>query len=119
MALIKKKNEEPTPDRVAVSLESTAEGEATPVVATEAAGPEAAGATEPGVEAAAAESEPIEEPAALENSDALLSLFGDADDASADRELIVQMAGEVEVTDLIDELRTVAAALRIVERRAS
>jgi hypothetical protein len=29
------------------------------------------------------------------------------------------MAGEVEVADLIDELRTVAAALRIVERRAS
>ena len=124
MALMKKKNESPAVEEPEASVEAPLANEpgaeasaadAPAAEASEGAGPELDGVEAPADDAVVPEGDG----ASLDNSDALLSLFGGEDHGSADRELIVQMAGEVEVTDLIDELRTVAAALRIVERRAS
>jgi hypothetical protein len=120
MALMKKKNDSPAVEEPEARADAPAAIEAAADVAAEAgesAGPELTAAD--GVEAPAEAAVEAGDAASLDNSDALLSLFGGEDHGSADRELIVQMAGEVEVADLIDELRTVAAALRIVERRAS
>lgn len=121
MALMKRKNDSPATESPEASIDvPDAIDPAADVPGSEgveAAGPEFGAAD--GVEAPVEDVVETGDAASLDNSDALLSLFGGEDHGSADRELMVQMAGEVEVADLIDELRTVAAALRIVERRAS
>jgi hypothetical protein len=121
MALMKKKNDSPAVEEPEAGAEAPGATEVAADVADAEAGEAAAPELTPadGVEAPAEDIVEAGDAASLDTSDALLSLFGGEDDGSADRELIVQMAGEVEVVDLIDELRTVAAALRIVERRAS
>ena len=58
------------------------------------------------------------EPAGDDASDALLSMFHTTDEGSGDREMLLQMAGEVELPDLVDQLRTTAAALNISATRA-
>ena len=52
------------------------------------------------------------EPAA-DGSEALLNMFASSQAASDDRELLVELAGEVEVADLVDQARTLAAAMNI------
>ena len=45
--------------------------------------------------------------------DALLSLFGESESVGDDRAAALDLAGDVEMSDLIEDLRTVAVALRI------
>ena len=61
----------------------------------------------PAAEEAPAPAEPLASP------DALLSLFQESEDTSGDRSAMLELAGDVEMSDLIDDLRTLAAALRI------
>ena len=61
-----------------------------------------------GAEAAQA---PAGEPAT--SPDALLALFQDAEEGGSDRSTLIELAGEVELSDLLDDLRTLAVALRI------
>lgn len=87
-----------TPDGAVLAAESAADApdaEADPALAEAAAAPEGA------------------EPAA-DGSDALLNMFASSQTASDDRQLLVGMAGEVEVVDLVDQARTLAAAMNIV-----
>jgi len=111
MALMKKKSEEPVAAAAAPEMAPSEEAvavETAPEVELEAAS-----------EAPAQDTPTEEAPVALDNSEALLSLFGAEDDGSSDRAMLVEMAGEVEITDLVDQLRTVSAALHIVQRRGS
>ena len=53
---------------------------------------------------------------AVGSRDALLSLFQESEDTTSDRSAMLELAGDVEMSDLIDDLRTVAVALRIEVR---
>ena len=89
--------------------EDPAEDEDDPVPA----GAEAAArdmAAESAAAAAAAEARQAADPLA---GDALFSLFGESEAAGDDRAAALDLAGDVEMSDLIDDLRTVAVALRI------
>jgi hypothetical protein len=59
---------------------------------------------------------PAGEPA---GADALLQMFQDAKHEEEDRSMFVEMAGDVELADLMEDLQTTAAALGIVIARAS
>ncbi|MEX2246978.1 MAG: hypothetical protein WEC75_09850 [Dehalococcoidia bacterium] len=104
--------------------EKPAEAAATPLEA------EAPPADEPGapgeaavaIDAAAepeaqAAPDPLAAPAAPA-PDALLDMFSSTQHEAEDRSLIMEMAGDVTMAELIDELQTAAAALGLVARRA-
>ncbi len=105
MGLLKKK---PAEDEATPSA-----AEAEPVTV-----PDDAAATAPPAEATAAvespapEDESETEPAAG-GADALLNMFQTTQAEGDDREVLLKMAGDVELTDLVDEMGTVAAALDI------
>ena len=107
MGLLKKRPDE---GDAAGELEDVAKAADAEVAMPEAAASEAAPAAL-APEAAPAEAEP-EAPAGDDASDALLSMFHETDTGSGDREILLQMVGEVELPDLVDQLQTVAAALR-------
>lgn len=50
--------------------------------------------------------------------DALLSMFQTTEAVGADRAIIIELAGSVELDDLLEELQTVASALGIVASSA-
>ncbi|MDE3096224.1 MAG: hypothetical protein KGK07_09520 [Chloroflexota bacterium] len=50
---------------------------------------------------------------AASGADALLNMFQTTQAEGDDREVLLKMAGDVELTDLVDEMGTVAAALDI------
>jgi hypothetical protein len=72
----------------------------------------------PAVPAAApvAEAAPVvaPAPAAAPATDALLSMFQEAEGGNADRSLLLEMAGDVDLADLLEELNTLAAAIVVV-----
>ncbi len=51
-------------------------------------------------------------------ADALLSMFGSTQHESDDRAVLLDMAGDIELTDLMDEVQMVASALDIAINRA-
>jgi hypothetical protein len=53
----------------------------------------------------------------LDPGDALLSMFGSTQHESDDRAVLLGMAGDIELTDLMDEVQMVASALNIVVNR--
>lgn len=106
-------------------LNKTAQAPAAPVVVEDPSPLVADGTVEPSPNLApesdvtSAEAQPASEAAPAADTDALLSMFHEADSGAADRELIVSMAGEVGLPDLIDQLRIVSAALRVSVREAA
>lgn len=85
-----------------------------------------------GAFAAAAEAADEEAPAGLQNvqhaapeaeepasADALLSVFQNSDD-NEDRSVLLELAGDVEIHELLEQLKTAAAAVgRMTRRRAA
>jgi hypothetical protein len=74
---------------------------------------------EDAVEAEAAP-EPVATPAPVEAAaaapdatDSLLSMFQSGEDEETDRSVIVELAGDVDLPDLLEELHTLAAAMGI------
>jgi hypothetical protein len=113
MAFGKKKSDEQEP---AVNLfeEEDEAAEAEVVASAEpATGQPAADDAPPAEESAPApEPAPAADPLAG-GADALLSLFQEDDGGGEDRGALLDLAGEVELADLLDDLRTVAVALKI------
>jgi len=123
MGLLKKKPDE-TQDAAAIDSTAAVAVEDAVAPADEAAAdlaasvaPDAADAATADAAAEAPEGAGEAEAAPEDASDALLSMFHSTDEGSGDREMLLQMAGEVELPDLVDQLRTVAAALAISGRR--
>jgi len=83
--------------------------------------PAEAGGTDAAAEATAPEvAEAPPPPAApAADADALLQVFQDAQHEGEDRSMFLDMAGDVELADLMEELATTAAALGIVVGRAA
>ena len=67
---------------------------------------------EPEAEDAVPEPEPA--PAADTGTDALLSMFQSSEGGVSDRSAVLDLAGDVELADLIEELQTLSSALGIV-----
>jgi hypothetical protein len=79
-----------------------------------------AGAGETATEAAQTDDAGGEEAAeapGVDAGDALLSMFGSTQHESDDRAILLGMAGDVELTDLMDEVQMVASALNIAINR--
>jgi hypothetical protein len=112
MGLLKKKGDEAEPEAAADPEEApVAEAPAGDVLGEASVAPDLAGAVTDAVDEppeAAADAEP-----AADGTDALLSMFATSDTGPDDRALLVEIAGEVEVADLVDQARTLAAALNI------
>ena len=53
---------------------------------------------------------------AAPSTDALLSAFRTDDGANDDRSVLVELAGDVGLADLLEELNTLAAAMNVVQR---
>jgi hypothetical protein len=51
--------------------------------------------------------------AAPDASDSLLSMFQSSDDEVSDRSVIIDLAGDVEIADLLEDLHTLAAAMGV------
>ena len=51
-----------------------------------------------------------------ENSDALLNMFSSSKEEEVDNSIVLELAGDVELADLIDDLQTLAAAMGIAAR---
>ena len=107
MGLLKKK---PAEDEATASA---AEEEPAAVADDPAPVPDA-----PPAEAVAAVDDPtsdddVEAEPAPGGADALLNMFQTTQAEGDDREVLLKMAGDVELTDLVDEMGTVAAALDI------
>jgi hypothetical protein len=49
-----------------------------------------------------------------DNTDALLSMFQSTESTSGDNTLLLELAGDIDLADLLESLHTVAAALGIV-----
>ena len=117
MGLMKKKGE-PESQPVAASPEAEAEGSAgmaeTGSLPAEPA-PEAA--ADPLAAAAAAGEEAAADPLAG-GADALLNMFQTTQAETEDRSVILELAGEVELGDLLEELQTVALAIGCAARPA-
>jgi hypothetical protein len=64
-------------------------------------------------EAAAVEAPAPAPEAAVPSTDALLSAFQTNEGVTDDRSVLVDLAGDVELADLLDELNTLAAAIGI------
>ncbi|MHB8516250.1 MAG: hypothetical protein ACYC9X_04235 [Dehalococcoidia bacterium] len=111
MGLLKKK---PADEPAAEAVAEAAPGApaADPAPPPEAAPVAAPAADAPALEAEA-EGDAGAEPAP-DGADALLNMFQTTQVEGDDREVLIKMAGDVELTDLVDEIGTVAAALNIV-----
>ncbi len=106
MAFGKKKDDAPTPDDV-----DAPEDEAT-APESDALAPAAADAPPSGEPAAAAEAAA---PAAA-GSDALLSMFAESKtESDNDLTVLVNLAGDADLDDILEELRTIRAALGITD----
>jgi hypothetical protein len=121
MGLLKKKPNELDAIAAAAILPAT---DAAPAPAADGPADGAAlDATPDGTEAptslpdAANEADEDEAEAPLDGGDALLSMFGSTQHESDDRAVILEMAGDIELADLMDEVQTVAAALNIATSR--
>lgn len=112
MGLLKKKPDEPEEGALA-AVEDAPEELASAEAANDPATPDTSAPVEQTAEPASEAATPEGDDA----SDALLSMFHAADEGAGDREILLQMAGEVELPDLVDQLRTVAAALSIASAR--
>jgi hypothetical protein len=120
MGLLKKKTDDAAGAELEPIARATAPDETSPVEAV-AGGPTQAGADAGALaEAAVADATPNEADAApagtdavADGSEALLNMFASSQAASDDRGLLVGLAGEVEVADLVDQARTLAAAMNI------
>jgi hypothetical protein len=55
---------------------------------------------------------PAPEPASA--GDALLSVFQSSDSSESDRSVLLDLAGDVELADLLEDLNTLAAAIGVV-----
>ena len=65
---------------------------------------------------ASAEAPAAEAPAAAApNSDALLSMFQESKEETSDLSVLVDLAGEADLDDILEELRTIRAALGITD----
>lgn len=105
MALGKKKQDEPV-----VALEPA--GPAAPAPAGDPLEPEAEAADDPLASAPPPDdAEPANAATAGDNSDALLAMFQSDDSKASDYETLLALAPEVELDDLLEDLRTTAAAL--------
>jgi hypothetical protein len=51
-----------------------------------------------------------------ENSDALLSMFSSSKEEEVDNSIVLELAGNVELADLLEDLQTLAAAMGIAAR---
>ncbi len=58
---------------------------------------------------------PVEAPGATLGSDALLSMFQESKDEAEDMSVLVDLAGEADLDDILEELRTIRAALGITD----
>jgi hypothetical protein len=108
MALLKKVKlpDDPSPEGEPPPPEDLAPEELTPIQETEEGEADSVGA----LAEAPADAEP-----AAEGADALLDMFTTVGVHVEDRTLLLGLAGEVEIDDLISELSIVAAALGIVQ----
>jgi hypothetical protein len=113
MGLLKKKSGE-----TEAAQDQAAEdgGEPTEAVFSAEPAAEADAPAETAAVASEAGAEASDEPVA-DADDALLSMFHATQAESHDREVLLDMAGTVEIADLLDELQTVAAAMHIVIER--
>jgi hypothetical protein len=89
-----------SPEDAAASLAVSAEPAPEPAAPEEA--PTPAEAPAPAAEAAP--------------TDALLSMFQSSEGGDDDRSVLIEMAGDVELADLLEELNTLAAAMNVVRR---
>lgn len=120
MAFGKKKDDAPTPDAdgaddavdTAAPEGVAAEGEA-PTLENGPLAPSEAGAAIAEESAAVEAAAPA--PAAAPNSDALLSMFQETKSAVDDLAVLVDLAGETDLDDILEELRTLRAALGITD----
>jgi hypothetical protein len=104
MAFGKKKDDAPNPDS-ADAVGGDAPADEAPVLE-----PEAAPESSPAVQAVA------EAPAEAAGGDALLSMFSDSKtDSVNDLAGLVDLAGETDLDDILEELRTLRAALGITD----
>ncbi|MBF6599142.1 MAG: hypothetical protein IVW36_01380 [Dehalococcoidia bacterium] len=105
------------PARSALAAEPTSAGPAadSPAAADDAGGAIDAGSASESRDADADEGAP-DEPSADAAVD-LLSMFGSTGHEADDRGLLLSLAGEIEIADLMDEVQTVAAALNIAAGR--
>ncbi len=107
MGLLKKKPaDEPAAEAVAEAAPGAPAADPAPP-------PEAAPVADAPALEAEAEGDAGAEPAP-DGADALLNMFQTTQVEGDDREVLIKMAGDVELTDLVDEIGTVAAALNIV-----
>jgi hypothetical protein len=111
MALLKKRPEEQEPE---VLGDAVAEEAGAPVAD---AAPDVAPVDAPNDAVAEAPADPLAPSAA--GGDALLQMFEEAKHEGEDRSMFVDMAGDVDLADLMEELATTAAALGIVVARAA
>ena len=120
MGLLKKKPTELDATAAAAILPSVdpAPAEAPASIASDEAA--VGGVTENAAEGAPADAVSADDEAESQGSDgadALLSMFGSTQHESDDRAVILEMAGDIELTDLMDEVQMVASALNIVINR--
>ncbi len=121
MAFTKKKDDEPAaPAGEADEADDALTGAFAPAGEPEP-GQDSAGPGTPD-EAPAGEAAPVAEapaPDALGGADALLSMFNNTESMEDDRSVILDLAGEVDIADLLDDLHTVAAALGLAAAEAA
>jgi hypothetical protein len=116
MAFGKKKDDPAT--SVAVPVEAEAEDDSLSLFPDsgedDALAAEAPAATP--AEGAAGEPAPAPAPEALPSTDSLLSAFQTTEGADDDRSVLLEMAGDVDLADLLEELNTLSAAIGVARR---
>jgi hypothetical protein len=114
MAFGKKKDDAPTPEAEDVAELDAPEEASGPLASVEAA-LEPTPTDEPPADESAAPDTAAAVPAEAPGTDALLSMFQESKTEVNDLAVLVDMAGEADIDDILEELRTLRAALGITD----